>query len=425
MAKKDVSLFALEEATLRRAWLVLDEAGNSTAAPAHDFANLLEGKLVSVDEFERLTDGYRRMLKQLRILVRTGDKQQKRLNTLNDQLELRNNFIKKTFGRYLSDDIAEYVLESPDGASLGGEKREVTILMSDLRGFTTVTERLPAESIVKMLNIYLSVMTEVIYKYGGTIDEFIGDGILAIFGAPMIQQNHARRAVACAMEMQLAMKKVNRRNKRYGLPPVKMGAGINTGELVVGNIGSQKRVKYGVVGHNVNLTSRIESYTSGGQTFISQSTRDKCGSILEIRDSMEVEPKGVDNPITIYEVTGITGDYNLSVPRPRKPALKPLKIPIKVLFSFVTEKHVESTQHKGLLMKYGGGLAEILAERRMRKFSELKIQLQLDSSSQPSPETSLILYGKVLENLEDAGKHSGFRIHFAAVSPETEDIFSD
>lgn len=425
MAKKENSLFALEEAALRRAWMVLEEAGKSTAAPADDFARLLAGKLVSVDEFARLTEDYRRMLKQLRLLVKTGDKQQKRLNALNEKLELRNNFIKQTFGRYLSDDIAEHVLESPEGATLGGEKREVTILMSDLRGFTTVTERLPAESIVKMLNIYLGVMTEVIYKYGGTIDEFIGDGILAIFGAPMPQQNHAGQAVACAMEMQLAMKKVNRKFKRIGLPQVKMGIGINTGELVAGNIGSQKRVKYGVVGHHVNLTSRIESYTSGGQTFISQSTKDKCGSILQIKDSMEVEPKGVDNPITIYEITGITGPYNLEIPRTRKPSLKPLKSPVKVMFAFVTEKHVESTQHKGLLVKYGGGRAEILSDRRMRKFSELKVQLLHETLATLPSGSPFILYGKVLGNLVVSGSYSGFQIQFAALSPDVEHIFSD
>jgi adenylate cyclase len=125
-------------------------------------------------------------------------------------------------------------------------------------------------------------MTEIIQKYQGTIDEFIGDGILVIFGAPILRPDDPQRAVACAVEMQLAMTSVNERNRQAGYPEVALGIGINTGEVVMGNIGSQKRIKYAVVGRAVNLTARIESYTVGGQIFISESTLDECGDILWI-----------------------------------------------------------------------------------------------------------------------------------------------
>jgi adenylate cyclase len=237
--------------------------------------------------------------------------QRKRLSELNKALEIRNRFILTTFGRYISDEIVESILETPEGLKLGGEMRTVTILMSDIRGFTPITERLSPENVVSILNIYLEVMTEVIQKYQGTINEFIGDAILVIFGAPIELEDHARRAVACALEMQMAMAVVNERNREAGYPELEMGIGINTGELVVGNIGSKKRAKYGVVGSNVILTSRIESFTKGGHILVSESTVDSCGPILRIDDSMEVMLKGVKKPISIYQIGGIGGDYNL------------------------------------------------------------------------------------------------------------------
>ena len=205
--------------------------------------------------------------------LRDLEKEQKRqLQELNAALDVRNRFIRQTFGRYLSDDIVESILERPDGLKIGGEKRDATILMSDLRGFTSLSEGLPAEDVVSMVNIYLETMTDIILKYQGTIDEFIGDGILVIFGAPFQRPDDAGRAVACAVAMQLAMASVNDRNRQAGYPEVALGIGINTGPMVVGNIGSTKRMKYGVVGSNVNLTARIESYTVGGQIFISENT---------------------------------------------------------------------------------------------------------------------------------------------------------
>ncbi|MFZ2087613.1 MAG: response regulator, partial [Desulfobaccales bacterium] len=185
-------------------------------------------------------------------------KQQRKLHELNTALELRNRFIRETFGSYLSDEIVDTILEK-GGLKIGGEKRRATILMADLRGFTSISERLPAKHVVAMINIYLETMTEIIQKYQGTIDEFIGDGILVIFGAPILRPDDPLRAVACAVEMQLAMTSVNERNCRAGYPKVALGIGINTGDVVVGNIGSQKRIKYAVVGRAVNLTARIES----------------------------------------------------------------------------------------------------------------------------------------------------------------------
>ena len=329
------------------------------------------------------------------------------------QLEKANMVIRKTFGQYLSDDIVHSILESPEGSALGGEKRFVTIMMTDLRGFTAIGERLPAEDVVSIINIYLETMTEIILKYQGTIDEFIGDAIFVLFGAPVLRENDAKRAVACAIEMQNAMAEVNRRCREKGYPEVHQGIGINSGQLVVGNIGSKKRMKYGVVGRNVNLTARIESYTVGGQIFISENTLEECGEhLLRIDDRIEVMPKGVKNPITIYEVGGIRGDFNVFLPEKIETVLQELKPPVSILFTILEGKHSGADLHGGVLVKLKGKEAEIRGNVAVDKLSNLKISL-LDSDGQ---EAASDIYAKVIRNLQE--HPPTFRVNFTSIPPE-------
>jgi class 3 adenylate cyclase/CheY-like chemotaxis protein len=241
-------------------------------------------------------------------LKRANDK----IRSLVADVEKRNDFIRNVFGRYLTDEVAETLLDSPEGLNFGGERRAITILMADIRGFTSLSSRLDPEDVLTLVNNFLAGMTEVIIGYGGTIDEFIGDAILVLFGAPRAMENHAERAVACAIEMQSAMASVNELNVQAGLPSVETGIGINTGEVVIGNIGSETRSKYGVVGHHVNFTSRIESYAQGGQRLVSERTQQSCKGILEYNLAMTVEPKGIDGEVNLFEVLAIRGDYNLS-----------------------------------------------------------------------------------------------------------------
>ena len=159
--------------------------------------------------------------------------------------------------------------------------------MTDLRGFTALSERLSPQRMIALINNYLDVMTEILGRHQGTIDEFIGDAILAIFGAPQQRPDDAARAVA-AVEMQLRDDRGGARNRAEGLPEVEMGIGLNTGDVAVGNIGSRTRAKYGVVGGAVNLAARIESYTTGGQVLISQSTLDEAGEGVEVEETMVV-----------------------------------------------------------------------------------------------------------------------------------------
>ncbi|MFH1242655.1 MAG: adenylate/guanylate cyclase domain-containing protein [Pseudomonadota bacterium] len=335
-------------------------------------------------------------------------------NEAHDQLEKANRFIRKTFGRYLSDDIVNSILESPEGAALGGEKRFVTIMMTDLRGFTSIGERLPAEEVVSIINIYLETMTEIILKYQGTIDEFIGDAIFVIFGAPILRDNDAKRAVACAVEMQLAMADVNSRCTEKGYPKVEQGIGINTGQLVVGNIGSKKRMKYGVVGRNVNLTARIESYTVGGQILISETTLEECGPILRIDDQMEVMPKGVKKPITIYDVGGIRGEFNLFLPEKKPVELVGLVKPLKVQIVLLSGKHAGKDFYEGKITKMLKNAAEIQVEMEAHRLDNLKISL-FDNDSK---EITSDIYGKVTEELP--GPPNTFRVNLTSIPPEAQ-----
>ncbi len=236
-----------------------------------------------------------------------------RVRSLVKDVERRNEFIRKVFGRYLTDEVAETLLDSPQGLALGGERREITIMMADIRGFTNISSHSAPEDVVTMVNNFLSVMTDVIIGFGGTIDEFIGDAILALFGAPNAMQDHAEKAVACALAMQQAMTRVNELNKAAGLSEFETGIGINTGEVIVGNIGSEKRAKYGVVGHHVNFTARVESYTAGGQVLVSERTRNACNGLIRTRGEMSVQPKGIDEEVKLFDVAAMGAPYNLSL----------------------------------------------------------------------------------------------------------------
>jgi len=220
------------------------------------------------------------------------------------QLERREQFIRATFGRYLSDDIVDEILERPEGLELGGDLREVTIMMSDIRGFTSLVEHLPPQQVVTLLNRYLGRMTDIILEFGGTIDEFLGDAVLAVFGAPSQNDDDPDRAVRCALAMQSAMTEVNSANREDGLPEVQMALALNTGSVVAGNIGSERRSKYGFVGHAMNVTSRIEDVAGPGEILISQSTRNRLQGQYQFGASQALSVKGIEEELHVHAVLG-------------------------------------------------------------------------------------------------------------------------
>jgi len=218
------------------------------------------------------------------------------------QLERNEKFIRATFGRYLSDEIVTDILERPEGLELGGDLRQVTILMSDIRGFTTLSEHLAPAQVVTMLNRYLGAMTDIIMAHQGTIDEFIGDAILAVFGAPQRRDDDADRAVNCALAMQQAMTGINALNQAEGLPTIQTGIALNTGDVIAGNIGSERRSKYGFVGHPMNVTSRIEDLTAGGEILVSDSTLQGLQGNFRAGSSQELKVKGIEETIVVHQI---------------------------------------------------------------------------------------------------------------------------
>ena len=304
--------------------------------------------------------------------------------------------IRTYFSRYLTDAVVKSLLETPEGLKLGGDRRKVTILMCDLRGFSTISEKMSPEKVVEILNVFLGTMTEAIATYEGTIDEFIGDAILVLFGAPIHREDDAARAVASAIAMQLAMRSVNEKLAQMQLPEIAMGIGINTGEVVAGNIGSQSRAKYAVVGNHVNLTARIESYTVGGQILISETTYAEIQEIAKTNGSMEVEPKGVSHPISIYDICGIGGIYNLELPS-LSDSLQILPTPIPITYRILEEKHLGTEIFTGELRQISPYGAEIFSDQDVPVLTNLKLHLQVYDQTQQL-EIEGEIYAKVLKH---------------------------
>jgi class 3 adenylate cyclase len=285
-------------------------------------------------------------------------------------------FIRDTFGRYVSQEVVDELLTSPDGLRLGGELREITLLVSDLRGFTAMSSRLEPHEVIEFINGYLEHMIEIITRFGGTVDEFQGDGILAFFGAPIEAEDDPERAVACAIEMQRAMEAVNEGQRRRNLPELQMGIGINTGEVIIGNIGSEKRTKYSAIGTTINTAYRIESYTVGAQILISPSTREAIKDIVDVRGTLDVSFKGLENQVTVYNVKGIRGERACEIPEKEPEVLAALTPPVEVRFYPLEGKTVSDTAISGKITK----LSETSAEAQMagvaEQLSTLKIQIE-------------------------------------------------
>lgn len=310
------------------------------------------------------------------------------------ELENSYKFIRKVFGRYLSDEVVKNILESDEGMQMGGGKRVVTIMMTDIRGFSILSQELDPQDCVRMLNNYFGVMTPLIQKYDGVIDEFLGDAILAIFGAPVVSEIHAQQAVACAIEMQRAMIEVNRTNQEWGLPSIEMGIAVNTGEVVVGNIGSETRSKYGVVGHHVNLTARIESFTVGGQIMASEFTVNALQPEITIAQSLQVEAKGIKEAVTIHEITAIGAPYDLRL-EDKTQILSSLKRELPVSFSRVTGKAIADECEEGTLTAANAGVAKLSTNAELQVMNNLRMNIP----GYPGSENDQI-YSKVTSRVE-------------------------
>ncbi|MBT5239056.1 MAG: GAF domain-containing protein [Rhodospirillaceae bacterium] len=228
-----------------------------------------------------------------------------------EKLNSRTEFIKTMFGRYVTEEVADIVYNSNTTTTMAGQRKKVTILFADLRDFTSMSETFPPEVVVDTLNTYLVAMTECVAHYEGHVDNFIGDAILAVFGAPVSKFDDSGRAIACAIAMENKMLSVNAELKSRGLPELGMGIGLNTGEVVAGNIGSDLRMTYSVIGSPVNIASRVSAFATKGQILATEDTFSEHPKIIEVEGNLKIKVKGIADPIQVYDLTAINGLHNI------------------------------------------------------------------------------------------------------------------
>jgi class 3 adenylate cyclase len=335
--------------------------------------------------------------------------------------------LQKIFGRYVSDEVVHALLDEPGGLKLGGEERKATLLMADLRGYTAVAARLAPQRAVRLLNLYLASMTEVVMAHHGNINEFLGDCVFASFGAPLCAPDDAHRAASCALSMQLRMEQVNDQFEAEGLPRLRIGIAVHTGTVVAGSIGSLQRAKYAVVGAAVNFTSRLEDSALAGQVLISESTLRELGAAAEAHIGTPFEAKGVDGTITAYELTGLEGGPELASDSnaPRLVSLSP-RLPVRcrrILHNRVMEPEV-----RGELWQLSMSEASIIFTDTARN-SPMVLAPQDEIELAFNPEglgdfeawtTPEPVYAKVIEG---SGPH--LRVWFSAVPPAVVPILHD
>jgi class 3 adenylate cyclase len=321
-------------------------------------------------------------------------------------------FIRATFGRYVSPEVVKTLLESPEGLRLGGEKRVVTVLMSDLRGYTRFAEKGDPAQVMEILNGYLARMTDIVVEHGGTINEFIGDAVFAIFGAPLAHADHAERAAACALAMQRAMTEVNAEHGRRGFPRFEMGIGINTGEAVVGNIGSEQRAKYAVVGNAVNVASRVESATVGGQVLIAAATLEAVRDLAEVTGPIPLEVKGLSEPLLLYELRAIAGPFAQRLPdtAAEDDAQVPVTLPVRVWV--LAGKVIPREFLEGTVVGLGARQLAVRLDAPPAVLANVRMRVTYVGLGQESGE----LYGKVVGHAERDGEPIA-RIRLTSVDP--------
>lgn len=284
------------------------------------------------------------------------------------------NFIRDTFGKYLSKKVVDQILESPKGRKIGGRRKRVTIVMSDLRGFTNLSETTDPGAMMDILNRYLERMSAVILKYDGIIDEIIGDAVLAVFGAIESRADDPERAVACAIEMQNALIDLNRDIKTEGYPPFEMGIGINTGDVIVGNIGSDIRMKYGIVGATVNTCARIESNTIGGQVLIGENTYSQVKDAINCSSAMSVMMKGLKRPLVFYSVFSIQSRFKTALRQSVKDD-EGLDITLPFLLQVIKGKVIDPRPISGETVRLNETHMDIRTSVCLEPYTDVKLEL--------------------------------------------------
>lgn len=255
---------------------------NATRAIAQgDFS--VEVPVASRDELGVLTESFNRMARNLR----------------------EKEMIKRAFTRYVAREVVEEILKDPEHLVLTGERREVTVLFCDIRGFTPLAERLAPEEVVRVLNDFYTLMIETTFKHDGTLDKFLGDAVMAVFGAPIPFPDHAARSIRTALDMQAGIKGLNERRLAAGLDTFEVGIGLSLGEVVAGTVGTEERMEYTVIGDSVNLAARLQAEAKAGTILVSRRTYERVHDLVEAMALGALKVKGKEEHVEVYQVTGL------------------------------------------------------------------------------------------------------------------------
>ena len=273
------------------------------------------------------------------------------------------------------------------------EEKEVTILLSDLRGFTALSEHYSPLEIIDLLNRYFSVMSRVINHYGGTIDKFMGDAILVVFGSPNSDDRDMQSALCCAVAMQIELDAMNKANESLGYPPMYMGIGINTGVVVAGNLGSEVYSEFTVIGDHVNLAARIESYSLRGQVLLSEHTYERARSWIETGQRNVLTFKGKEHPVNTYELLAVQGEKErLEVPQREDRKSPRVAVNMPLSFQQVEGKAVKDAYLEGDIIDLSYGGMYVASRHILPLLSEIRFPLALSLSSHQRDD----VYAKVL-----------------------------
>jgi class 3 adenylate cyclase len=260
-----------------------------------DVADRIRGIEAGADDFLSKPFNREELLTRVKSLLR--------IKTLYDDIETKNHLLRTLFGRYVSAELAAEIIADPGRhLKLGGEKREVTVFFGDLRGFTPLAENLDPQDVVDILNVYLNHVVDAVFEFGGTLDKFRGDGFMVFFGAPIPRDNDPLNAVRCALTIQDKLKGVT--FAKFPDLRLHMGVGINTGTVIVGNIGSERRTDYTVIGNEVNVAQRFEANAGPGQILITGKTYDRVKDAVQVRELGPLRVAGKHESVIAYDVLG-------------------------------------------------------------------------------------------------------------------------
>ena len=326
----------------------------------------------------------------------------KEIQRLNVQLESRNKFLHRVFGRYFSDELLEVIMEKEEGEFIGGNRVPMAVLMADLRGFSSKSEAMTMSELMDLLNYFFGTMAEIITKYNGTIIELMGDGILAVFGALIKNNKYAEAAIASAISMENAMEEINEFCRQKNIPEVELGIGIHCGTAFVGNVGSERMMRYNVIGRVVNECSRIEGCSIGGQVFISEQTLQQLTCNATIKSTASVTAKGIKTPLQIYEIEGLDGTYECKLKEKQEEPLYPLSEEVIFEFFPIQNKVISERKIVGKVKEINiqYGVLEVVEEdlEDVIKMPEISVFMdgEIRTREEAVPKLSGV-YGKIIK----------------------------